>query len=197
MTIFGFNTNVERDGVTYHVESQARQIDLLLQSMIFLKGQCVGKHAFSYAAMSFQPGFSEAAMHDLLKTQHKSVIDALQHGPPEKVLHMSGEIEDVGGSGLALKWDNPGEPIRSNQVVLHLQVLDAGLPVSGANIAVRPDSSSTDKETDQDKILAHAITGSSGAAVLTVPVSQSDEAGVIVQAEDREKSVTRKLRFKK
>src|SRR4051795_6016595 len=77
MTIFGFNTDVKLADVVYHVQSEARQNDLLLQTMVFVKGQCVGKQAFSYANELSSPGFSTEAMHELLKTQHKALIDAI------------------------------------------------------------------------------------------------------------------------
>ena len=35
MTIFGFNTDVKLADVVYHVQSEARQQDLLLQTLIF------------------------------------------------------------------------------------------------------------------------------------------------------------------
>src|SRR5438270_12273809 len=78
MTIFGFNTDVKLADVVYHVQSEARQNDLPLQTLVFVKGQCVGKQAFSYAHEISHPGFSSEAMHELLKTQHKVVIDAIQ-----------------------------------------------------------------------------------------------------------------------
>jgi hypothetical protein len=189
MTIFGFNSNVQRDEVTYHVESQARQSDLLLQTMIFVKGQCVGKHAFSYAAMTLEPGFSEDAMHELLKAQHKKMIDALEHRPIAEMLVSPSEVADVGGSGLTIKWTNAADHARDNQIVLKLQVLDAGAPIAGANVSVRP------YPAGDGRVLAQSSSDSSGAAALVVPVIGTDSA-VIAQAKHGAKSATRKLRFK-
>src|SRR5262249_53113473 len=76
MTIFGFNSAVTYGDTHYHVQSEARPHDLVLQTMIFVKGQCVGKHTYSYAAKTLEAGFSEEAMHELLKSLHKHVIDA-------------------------------------------------------------------------------------------------------------------------
>ncbi len=190
MTIFGFNTNVQRDDVTYHVESQARQGDLLLQTMIFLQGQCVGKHAFSYAAMTLEPGFSEETMHGLLKAQHKNVIDALQHGSVSSVLISPNEVPDVGGAGLAIKWTNSADAVRGNQVVLNVQVLDSGAPVSGAHVSVRP------CPPGESRLLAQCSTDSSGNAALAVPAAEAGQA-VIAQAKYGGKSATRKLRLRK
>ena len=104
MTIFGFNTDVKLADVVYHVQSEARQNDLLLQTLVFVKGQCVGKQAFSYAHEISHPGFSTEAMHELLKTQHKTVIDAIQQGQMSSVLGSGTDVQDVGGSGLSLQW---------------------------------------------------------------------------------------------
>jgi hypothetical protein len=188
MTIFGFNSNVQRDEVTYHVESQARQSDLLLQTMIFVKGQCVGKHAFSYAAMTLESGFSEDAMHDLLKAQHKKMIDALERRPIADMLVSPSEVPDVGGSGLAIKWTNAADHARDNQIVLKLQVLDSGAPVMGANVSVRP-------YPPDGRGLAQSSSDSSGAVALVVPVIGVNFA-VIAQARHGGKSATRKLRLK-
>jgi hypothetical protein len=189
MTIFGFNSNVQRDGVTYHVESQARQSDLLLQTMIFVKGQCVGKHAFSYAAMTLDPGFSEDAMHDLLKAQHKRMIDALEHSPIAEMLVSPAEVPDVGGSGLAIKWTNAADQARDNEIVLKLQVLDSGAPVVGANVSVRPYAAG------DSRVLGQSSSDSSGAVALVIPVTGADSA-VLAQAMHGAKSATRKLRLR-
>src|SRR5205814_7164938 len=47
--IFGFNTDVKHDDTVYHVQSEAREAELLLQTQVFVRGRCVGKRATSYA----------------------------------------------------------------------------------------------------------------------------------------------------
>jgi hypothetical protein len=189
MTIFGFNSNVQRGEVTYHVESQARQSDLLLQTMIFVKGQCVGKHAFSYAAMALEAGFSEEAMHALLKAQHKNALEILEHGSMASVLASPAEIQDVNGSGLSIRWVNSSDQARDSQIVLKLEVLDSGKPAVGANVAILP------FPITDSPVLAQSPTDSLGLVELVVPVPGPDSA-VIAQAGHGGKSVTRKLRLK-
>src|SRR5258707_9797475 len=80
MTIFGFNTDVKLADVVYHVQSEARQNDLLLQTMVFVKGQCVGKQAFSYAHEISHPGFSTEAMHEISRSEeHTSELQSRQY----------------------------------------------------------------------------------------------------------------------
>src|SRR5262245_36807638 len=102
MTIFGFNTDVKQGETTYHVQSEARQNDLLLQTLVFVKGQCVGKHTVSYAEQVSRPEFSTEAIHELLKTQHKNVLEAVQQGKMDSVLGNGNEVQDVDGLGLSL-----------------------------------------------------------------------------------------------
>ncbi len=191
MTIFGFNTDVKHGDVVYHVQSEARQADLLLQTLVFVKGQCVGKQAVSYAQKLSQPGFSSEAMHELLKAQHKGMIDALEQGRLEAVLGTQAEIQDVGGSGLSLKWTV--SPSDNSSIVLQLQVLDSGQPAAGAEVSVRPISPA------DAAAVASARADAGGSATLGVALTAEmlNDSAVMVQATRNGKSATRKVRFKK
>jgi hypothetical protein len=193
MTIFGFNTDVKHGDVVYHVESQARQNDLLLQTMVFLKGQCVGKKAFSYAAKTLQPGFSEEAIHELLKTQHKSIIDTVQKGSLESLMGDAGEVHDVAGSSLWLKWANAAEQSQGNNRVMRFQVLDSGKAVAAAEITIWTCPPA------EPGLIARGLTDSAGAAAVVVPLTEAvvQDAAVMARASWSNKSTTRKFRFKK
>ena len=47
--IFGFNTDIKHNDTVYHVQSEARENELLLQTQVFVRGRCVGKRATPYA----------------------------------------------------------------------------------------------------------------------------------------------------
>ncbi len=192
MTIFGFNTDVKLDDVVYHVQSEARQNDLLLQTLVFVKGQCVGKQAFSYAQELSHPGFSTEAMHELLKTQHKAVLDAIQQGQMNSVLGNGAEVQDIGGSGLSLQWKS-GVAGEGSDLPVGFQVLDAGNAASGAEVVVRGIIASDGLE------LARGATDSTGAVQLSIPLTEDvlSRGAVMVQATLQAKSVTRKFRVKR
>lgn len=192
MTIFGFNTDAKHDDVVYHVQSEARQNDLLLQTLVFVKGQCVGKQAFSYAQELLHPGFSTEAMHELLKTQHKAVLDAIQQGQMNSVLGNGAEVQDIGGSGLSLQWKS-GVAGEGSDLPVNFQVLDAGKAASGAEVVVRGIIASDGLE------LARGATDSSGAIQLSIPLTEDvlSRGAVMVQATLQVKSVTRKFRVKR
>ncbi len=84
--IFGFNTDIEQGDTVYHVQSEARQKDLLLQTQVFVRGRCIGKRASSYADKVSQPGFSDENMHQLLKDQHRVVVEAVRAGKANEAL---------------------------------------------------------------------------------------------------------------
>jgi hypothetical protein len=193
MTIFGFNTDVKLADVVYHVQSEARQNDLLLQTMVFLKGQCVGKQAFSYAHEIAHPGFSTEAMHELLKTQHKSVIDAIQQGQMSSVLGSGADVQDVGGSGLSLQWKLAVPADDAPDLPVSFQVLDSGKPAGGAEIVVRGLIASDGME------LARGVADATGTAALSIALTEDvlNRGAVMVQATRNGKSVTRKLRVKR
>ena len=191
MTIFGFNTDVKLEDATYHVQSEARQADLLLQTLVFVKGQCVGKRTTSYAQKTIAPGFTEEATHEMLKTQHKTMVETIQQGDVATALTITGDVEDIEGDGLSLKWT--GSPVIQDGVLaVKLLVSDKGVAIPSAKILVMH------SERDSPVIMT-AVANADGYADLFIPISAQLEAeqAVMIHAKHGERSVTRKLRFKK
>src|SRR4051794_1347882 len=128
--IFGFNTDIKHDDVVYHVQSEARTADLLLQTQVFVRGRCIGKHATSYADKALEPGFSDDNMHEMLKAQHKNIIEAVKAGTVESLFTptlsmkpatdpVKSGIQDASehGNGLVLQWLNSDAIYKDNSVV--------------------------------------------------------------------------------
>src|SRR5579872_1435031 len=135
--IFGFNTDVKHGDTVYHVQSEARKADLLLQTMVFVQGHCLGKYASSYADQVSNPGFSEEHMHDLLKNQHREVLEAVKAGSIEQFFRDQTEIRDAEGNTLAITWLNSDEPVVAQRMSLRLLVTNAGSAVEGALVTSR------------------------------------------------------------
>jgi len=192
MTIFGFNTDVKQADVVYHVQSEARQNDLLLQTLVFVKGQCVGKQTVSYARNVSRPEFSTEAIHELLKSQHKTVLEAIQQGRVESVLGNGTEVQDVGGSGLSLQWI-PVHAGDASILTVIFRVDDCGQPASGAEVVVRGVIASEGLE------LARGRVADTGSVELPIPLTAEvlSRGAVMVQATYKEKSATRKFRWKR
>jgi hypothetical protein len=192
MTIFGFNTDVKHGDKVYHVESAARAGDLLVQTSVFVKGMCVGKRMTSYAQEASQPGFSEQAIHELLKTQHRSVVEAVAAGNMESALGTAGEVADIGASGFSLKWIRTVPATSRNHIGLQFQVTDSGKAIAGAEVTARIGSSS------DSPVIARSASDGAGNVQMEIPVTDDlrREPAIMVHAVHASKSVTRKFRLK-
>lgn len=192
MTIFGFNTDVRHNDTVYHVQSEARVSDLVVQTLVFVKGLCVGKRTTSYAQEASSPEFSEEAIHQLLKAQHRTVIDAIQAGNMESALGTAGEVQDIGGSGLSLTWIKAGSIGTQDHITLNFQVTDGGKAVPGAEVVARIGSDASAPE------IARASSDSSGKIEMKIAINDAlrRESAITVQATSGSKSATRKFRLK-
>jgi hypothetical protein len=84
--IFGFNTDVKHGNTVYHVQSEANPSTHTLQSTVFVQGRCLGKTSSSYASQVALVDFSEEKMHQLLKEQHRRVLEAIRDGRVQSVI---------------------------------------------------------------------------------------------------------------
>jgi len=191
--IFGFNTDTKIGDTVYHVQSEARQNDLLLQTQVFVRGQCIGKRASSYADQAVHPGFTDEQMHELLKTQHRMVLDAVRNGKMEGLIGHNLEIQDTSGQGLAIRWVNPEAAFADSAVVMKFAVTDGGAAVAGARLTSRLALS------NDAPVHSETSTDPSGAAEMKVQLNDAalNETAVLVQAQHGEKSATRKFRLRK
>ncbi len=191
--IFGFNTDTKVGDTVYHVQSEARQNDLLLQTQVFVRGQCIGKRASSYADQAAHPGFTDEHMHELLKTQHRMVLEAVRSGKMEGTVGHNMEIQDTTGQGLAIRWVNSDAAYIDSVVVMKFVVTDAGAAVEGAQLTSRLALSS------DAPVYSQTSTDASGAAEMKLALDAAalHEAAILVQAQHGEKSATRKFRLRK
>jgi hypothetical protein len=79
--IFGFNTEVVLGQTCYHLQSEFRARDRVLQTQVFVSGQCVGKVATQPAAE-----LPEADCQQSLREQHRAAVAATRDGKIEQWL---------------------------------------------------------------------------------------------------------------
>ncbi len=194
MTIFGFNTDVRHDDTVYHVQSEARQGELLMQTLVFVKGQCIGKRVVSYANKAAEPGFSEDGIHELIKAQHKAVLGAISEGRLDSVMGTTQEIHDTDDeAGLSLKSFKAETNNADAGITLCFQVTDAGKGVSGAEVIVRAGISG------DARIIAGASADAQGNVEMRIPFDEDlrRESAITVHATHEEKSATRRFRLRR
>ncbi|MBV9074559.1 MAG: hypothetical protein JOZ10_13065 [Acidobacteria bacterium] len=192
--IFGFNTDVKYGDTIYHVQSEARKADLLLQTMVFVRGHCIGKYGSSYAEQVGDPGFSEEYIHELLKKQHRGVVDVVKAGSIDQFFRDQTEIRDAEGETLALTWLNSDEPLIEQKLTMRILVSEAGVAVDGALVTSRL------QYPAGVPIHSQAVSEGDGRVELELDLARVDKTGqdpvVFIRATHGERSVTRKYRIK-
>jgi hypothetical protein len=194
--IFGFNTDVKYGDKLYHIQSEARKADLLIQTMVFVQGHCIGKYGSSYAEQVGKPAFSEEHIHDLLKIQHRAVLESVKAGSIEQFFRDQTEIRDAEGETLALTWLNSDEAALEpgQKTVMRLLVSEAGIAVDGALVTSRL------QYPAGVPIHSQAVSEADGRVELEVELDRIEQPVrdlvVFIRATHGEKSITRKYRLK-
>ncbi len=215
--IFGFNTYIKFDQVVYHVQSEARQGERLLQTQIFVRGQCVGKKAASFAELVGSPDFSEERMHEMLKDQHRATVDNLRAGRIEEAMTSVTPLRDllsamtqadatvvpesdkpeVISSHLQLEFLNPDCSSVDNSVLVRFRVEQEGAPRAGAKLIAKLTTVGS-SGLEGNPVFAQTVTGGDGSGTMVLPVSVAEmsQAVLLVQAVHEGKSAMKKFRLK-
>ena len=191
--IFGFNTDEKHQGTVYHVQSEARENELLLQTQVFVRGRCMGKRAVSYADKAGQPSFTDQQKEQMLRDQHRLVLDALREGRLESVFDKKDTPETLAAiKELDVQWLNAGSVHADRQLLLKLRVTDGGTAVAGARLTVRF------ARPTAAPFYTQVFTGTGGDAEMTIDVDESalPDSSVLVQASYSGRTATRKFQLR-
>jgi hypothetical protein len=192
--IFGFNTDVKQGDTVYHVQSEARENELILQTQVFVRGRCIGKRATSYAERISEGGFTDQQKEQILREQHRLVLDSIREDRLEAVLDRRDTPEVLAAvKELDLQWINADSVHANGSLHMRVKVTEAGAAVPGARLTfrfARPDAA---------PFYTQAITDAAGAAEMKIEAQEADlpEAAVLVQANVAGRTATRKFRLRK
>jgi hypothetical protein len=212
--IFGFNTDIKSGNTVYHVQSEARQNERLLQTQIFVRGQCIGKKAASYAELIDHSEFSEERMHEMLKSQHRETVESVRAGNIDealaKVRPLNTVLSEMSGvdispapaeppaPALLLEFLNSSDVFSGETVQLRFRVLEGGKPVTGAKLISKLTSSSHDGE-ERQPVFVQSQTELDGCGEVELPLRLDTvtNATVLVQATHEGRSAMKKFRLSK
>ena len=191
--IFGFNTDVKHGDTIYHVQSEARESEKLLQTQVFMRGRCIGKKAISYAASAQHPDFGDNQKEQQLRDQHRLVLEAIREGKLDDVLDHAESESLAGVKQLDVQWENAASIHADRKLTMQLRVTEAGSAVPGARLIfrfARPDAA---------PFYTQAVTDSAGNAAISIEVDESSlpDSSVMVQANHEGRTVTRKFALRK
>ena len=190
--IFGFNTDVKHGDTIYHVQSEARESEHLLQTQVFVRGRCVGKKATSYASKTIEAQL-DAHKEQQLREQHRLVLDAIREGKLEQALdHPEPEVLAT-VKELEVQWLNAESIHADRNLTMQLRVTEGGAAASGARLTFRF------ARPGEAPFYTQAVTDSAGAAEIKIEVEESalPDSSLLVQANYGGQTATCKFALRK
>jgi hypothetical protein len=189
--IFGFNTDVKHGDTIYHVQSEARESELLLQTQVFVRGRCIGKKATSYAGKTVE--FADAQKEQQLREQHRLVLDAIREGKLDQALDRAEPETLATVKELEVQWLNAESVHSDRNLTMQLKVTEGGSAAAGARLIfrfARPGAS---------PFYTQAVADSGGAAEIKIEVEESQlpDSSLLVQANFEGRTATRKFVLRK
>jgi hypothetical protein len=187
--IFGFNTDVKHGDTIYHVQSEAREGERLLQTQVFVRGRCIGKRATSYAGKAGEAQLGDTQKEKQLRDQHRLVLDAIREGKLESVMDRPEPEVLATVKELDVQWLNAGSVHADRNLIMQLKVTEGGAAAAGARLIfrfVRPGAA---------PFYTQAVTDSGGAAEIKIEVEESalPDSSLLVQANFEGRTATRKF----
>jgi len=192
--IFGFNTDVKRGDTVYHVQSEARESERLLQTQVFVRGRCVGKRATPYSDAAADGGFGDPEKEQVLRDQHRLVLNAIRDGQLDTVLDRQDSPETLAAiKQLDVQWLNADAAHSESALRMRLRVTDDGAAAPGARITVRF------ARPDAAPFYTQVLTDEVGAAEMKIDVDESalPDSSLLVQASYSGRTATRKFQLRK
>jgi len=191
--IFGFNTDVKHGDTIYHVQSEAREGELLLQTQVFVRGRCVGKKATSYGSTSGEAQVGDSQKEQLLREQHRLVLDAIREGKLDNVLdHPEPEVLAT-VKELDVQWLNSESVHSDRNLTMQLRVTEGGAAASGARLTFRF------ARPGGTPFYTQAVADSGGAAEIKIEVEEAElpDSTLLVQINQEGRTATRKFVLRK
>jgi hypothetical protein len=215
--IFGFNTDIRHEDTIYHVQSEAREGEHLLQTQVFVKGRCIGKRAVPYGSGATEGKSTsqndnqgkdtdkdkdkdgdkdkdkDKDREKMLRELHREVLDAIRAGKLDSIFDKRDTPETLAAvKELDLEWTNAGSVHASGALAMHLRVTEGGATVEGARLTLRF------ARPDAAPYYAQVLTDATGNAEMNVQVDEKSlaESSVLVQVSFGGRTATRKFNLR-
>jgi hypothetical protein len=196
--IFGFNTDIRHEDTVYHVQSEAREGEHLLQTQVFVRGRCIGKRAVPYDSATSPGSAAAAAPSDqdkekMLRDLHREMLDAIRDGKLDSIFDRRDTPETLAAvKELDLEWVNAGSVHGSGALTMHIRVTEAGAGAAGARLTLRL------ARPDAAPYYAQVLTDAKGNADMNVQIEESAlaDSSVTVQANYEGRTATRKFELR-
>jgi hypothetical protein len=159
-----------------------------------VRGRCIGKCAKSYADRASEPGFNDQQKEQILKDQHRVVLDAIREGRLDSVLDRAATPDVLAQiKELDVQWLNANSVHSDQSLTMKLRVTDAGSGVEGARLTVRF------ARPDSVPFYSQVVTTAGGDAEMKIEVDEASlpDSSLLVQASYSGRTATRKFQLRK
>lgn len=80
MVLTGYNTDIEHDGVTYHVQTEDKgRLNPFIETLIYARGEILHSRRTGYREMVAN-GTQDAAISQLMDRQHRTMVEVIRRG---------------------------------------------------------------------------------------------------------------------
>jgi hypothetical protein len=190
--IFGFNTDVKHEDTVYHVQSEAREGEQLLQTQVFVRGRCIGKRAIPYGSNAASGNNDQDKEKDL-RELHREMLEAIREGRVDSMFDKRDTPETLAAvKELELEWVNARSVHSGGSLTMQIHVTDGGATVQGARLTLRF------ARTDAAPYYAQVLTDAKGNAEMNIQVDEKSlaDSSVLVQASHGGRTATRKFQLR-
>src|SRR5215469_15917038 len=192
--IFGFNTDIKHEETVYHVQSEAREGEMLLQTQVFVRGRCIGKRATPYAEQAKSSDFTDQKKEQILREQHRLVLDAIREGHLEQVFSKR-ESPDAAAAikEVDIQWLNSDSIHSEEKLSMRLRAIEGGQGIPRARVTVRL------ARVDADPFYAQVETDGSSEAQLLFLVDEPplEDSSVLGHDNSEVRTTSRKFQLRK
>lgn len=134
--ITGFNTDIEHEGVVYHVQTEDKGLDSpLILSLVYSGGEILASKRSRYEDL-IESGFDESVLAQRLKRQHRLICAAINAGRIKELKRMGARAEDEATKADVTKTAEPTtesqEKLEIAETVVAEDIAEAGTPAETA-----------------------------------------------------------------
>jgi hypothetical protein len=117
--ITGFNTDIEHEGVVYHVQTEDKGLDTpIILSLVYVGGTILASKRAPYEDL-IEQGFSDEALAERLKRQHKLICAAINSGRIDDLKKMTRAARE------SIAETVPPETVIEGEIVIEPEPVEA------------------------------------------------------------------------
>jgi hypothetical protein len=178
--ITGFNTDIEYEGVVYHVQTEDKGLDSpLILSLVYAGGAILASKRSRYEDL-IEAGFNEEVLTQRLQRQHRLICAAINAGRLEELKRMGGKPQVEAAAPSVEATENGIEastpPTTETATIAESQQLDAEISTDDSRASV-------DDTIEETRLAQTDLPARTPTSAYTVHDSRRKAPQKVVQAE--------------